>query len=289
MPTVFFLTGSSRGLGRAVAEAVLQAGHQLVATARQPSSVDDLVAAHPRRVLPVALDVTDAEQARAAIAAGVERFGRIDVVVNNAGYANLTAIEDITPDDFRAQFDTNLFGVFNVTRAALPVLREQGSGHVIQVSSVGGRLATPGLSAYQSAKWAVGGFSSVLAAEVAPLGIKVTVLEPGGMQTDWAGSSMEVAPVSAPYRATVGAMAAMHNSESLSLGDPAKVAQVVLQVAAMDDPPLRLLLGSEAYAYATAAGRAQAESDQRWRELTASTDRDGATDADRDPLGAASR
>ena len=289
MPTVFFLTGSSRGLGRAIAEAVLEAGHRLVATARRPSSLDDLVAAHPEQVLPLALDVADAEQARVAIAAGVERFGRIDVVVNNAGYANLAAVEDVTPDDFRAQIDTNLLGVVNVTQAALPVLREQGSGHVIQVSSVGGRLATPGLSAYQSAKWAVGGFSSVLAAEVAPLGIKVTVLEPGGMQTDWAGSSMEVAPVSEPYRATVGAMAAMHNSENLSLGDPAKVAQVVLQVAAMDDPPLRLLLGSEAYAYATEAGRAQAESDARWRELTASTDRDDATDADRDPLGAASR
>jgi NAD(P)-dependent dehydrogenase (short-subunit alcohol dehydrogenase family) len=289
MPTVFFLTGSSRGLARAIAEAVLAAGHQLVATARRPSSLADLVAAHPERVLPVALDVADAEQARAAVAAGVQRFGRIDVVVNNAGYANLAAIEDIAPDDFRAQIDTNLFGVVNVTRAALPVLREQGSGHVIQVSSVGGRLATPGLSAYQAAKWAVGGFSGVLAAEGAPLGIKVTVLEPGGMQTDWAGSSMQVAPVSEPYRATVGAMATMHNSESLSLGDPAKVAQVVLQVAAMDDPPLRLLLGSEAYAYATAAGRAQADSDARWRELTASTDREDATDADRDPLGTANR
>ena len=175
----------------------------------------------------------------------------------------------------------------NVTKAALPVLRAQGGGHVIQVSSVGGRLATPGLAAYQSAKWAVGGFSSVLAAEVAPLGIKVTVLEPGGMQTDWAGSSMEVAPVSEPYRATVGASAAIHDTAKLSLGDPAKVAQVVLEVAAMDDPPLRLLLGSEAYAYATAAARAQAESDERWHELTISTDRDDATDADRDPLGTA--
>jgi NAD(P)-dependent dehydrogenase (short-subunit alcohol dehydrogenase family) len=287
MSTVFFLTGSSRGLGRAIAEAVLAAGHRLVATARQPSSLDDLVAAHGDRVLPVALDVADAEQARAAIAAGVERFGRIDVVVNNAGYANLAAIEDIAPDDFRAQIETNLFGVVNVTKAALPVLRAQGGGHVIQVSSVGGRLATPGLAAYQSAKWAVGGFSSVLAAEVAPLGIKVTVLEPGGMQTDWAGVSMEVAPVSEPYRTTVGASAAIHDTANLSLGDPTKVARVVLEVAAMDDPPLRLLLGSEAYAYATAAARAQAESDARWHELTISTDRDDATEADRDPLGTA--
>ncbi|MGH2881656.1 MAG: SDR family NAD(P)-dependent oxidoreductase, partial [Solirubrobacteraceae bacterium] len=172
----------------------------------------------------------------------------------------------------------------NVTKAALPLLRSQATGHIIQVSSIGGRLATPGLAAYQSAKWAVGGFSSVLAAEVTPLGIRVTVLEPGGIQTEWAGSSMTIPPISEPYQATVGAMAAMHNATNLSLGDPGKVARVVLQVAEMDDPPLRLILGSEAYAYATAAARAQAESDEQWRELTISTDRDDATDADRDPL-----
>jgi NAD(P)-dependent dehydrogenase (short-subunit alcohol dehydrogenase family) len=287
--SVFFLTGSSRGLGRAIAAAALDAGHQLVATARRPEALEGLVAAHPDQVLPLALDVTDPAGAEDAIAAGRERFGRIDVVVNNAGYADLAAIEDVDPADFRDQIDTNLFGVVNVTKAALPVLREQGGGHVVQVSSVGGRLATPGLAAYQSAKWAVGGFSSVLAAEVGPLGIKVTVLEPGGMQTDWAGSSMKVPPISDPYQPTVGRSAAMHNAETLALGDPAKVAQVVLQVAAMDDPPLRLILGSEAYAYATAAARAQAESDERWHDLTVSTDRDDATDADRDPLGTQAR
>jgi NAD(P)-dependent dehydrogenase (short-subunit alcohol dehydrogenase family) len=131
-------------------------------------------------------------------------FGHLDVIVNNAGYANLAAIEDVTLADFREQVDANLFGVVNVTKAALPVLREQGGGHVIQVSSIGGRLATAGLSAYQAAKWAVGGFSEVLAREVGPLGIKVTVLEPGGMQTDWAGSSMRVPPISEPYQPTVG-------------------------------------------------------------------------------------
>jgi NAD(P)-dependent dehydrogenase (short-subunit alcohol dehydrogenase family) len=286
--SVFFLTGSSRGLGRAIAEAVLDAGHQLAATARNPESLDDLVAAHPDQVLALALDVTDPAAAEAAVAAGRERFDRLDVVVNNAGYADLAAIEDVDPAAFRAQIDTNLFGVVNVTKAALPVLREQGGGHVIQVSSIGGRLATPGLAAYQSAKWAVGGFSSVLAAEVAPLGIAVTVLEPGGMQTDWAGSSMSVPPISEPYAPTVGRAAAMHNADTLALGDPAKVAQVVLQVAAMDEPPLRLILGSEAYAYATAAARAQAESDERWHDLTVSTDRNDATAADRDPLGTAS-
>ena len=187
MSQVFFLTGSSRGLGREIAEAVLAAGHQLVATARQPASLADLAERYGDRILPVALDVTDPAAAEAAVAAGVAAFGRIDVVVNNAGYANLAAIEDITAEDFREQLDANLLGVVNVTKAALPVLREQGGGRILQVSSIGGRLATPGLAAYQAAKWAVGGFSEVLAAKSAPLGIKVTVLEPGGMQTDWAG------------------------------------------------------------------------------------------------------
>jgi NAD(P)-dependent dehydrogenase (short-subunit alcohol dehydrogenase family) len=286
---VFFLTGSSRGLGRQIAEAALAAGHQLVATARQPSQLADLADRYGRQILPVALDVTDPEAAAAAVTAGIETFGRLDVVVNNAGYANLAAVEDITLADFRAQVEANLFGVVNVTKAALPVLREQGGGHIIQVSSIGGRLATAGLSAYQTAKWAVGGFSEVLAREVGPLGVKVTVLEPGGMQTDWAGSSMQVPPVSEPYQPTVGLAARVHHDLGTSdaLGDPAKVAQVVLAVAAMDEPPLRLILGSEAYAYATAAARARAESDAAWHDLTVSTDRDDATDAQRDPLGAA--
>jgi NAD(P)-dependent dehydrogenase (short-subunit alcohol dehydrogenase family) len=289
MPQVFFLTGSSRGLGRQIAEAALAAGHQLVATARNPVALADLADRYGGQVLPVALDVTDPEAASAAVTAGTEAFGRIDVVVNNAGYANLAAVEDITLADFRAQVDANLFGVVNVTKAALPVLRAQGGGHVIQVSSIGGRLATAGLSAYQAAKWAVGGFSEVLAREVGPLGIKVTVLEPGGMQTDWAGASMRVPPISEPYQVTVGAMARVHDElgSDASLGDPAKVAQVVLAVARMEDPPLRLILGSEAYAYATAAARARAESDAAWHDLTASTDRDDATAAQRDPLGTA--
>ncbi len=288
MSQVFFLTGSSRGLGRQVAEAVLAAGHSLVATARNPASLADLTDRYGRQVLPVALDVTDPVAAQAAVAAGTEAFGRIDVVVNNAGYANVAAVEDISLGEFREQVEANLFGVVNVTKAALPVLRAQGGGHIIQVSSIGGRLATPGLSAYQAAKWAVGGFSEVLAREVGPLGIKVTVLEPGGMRTDWAGSSMRVPPVSEPYGPTVGAMAAMHREigSDDALGDPAKVAQVVLAVAGMAEPPLRLILGSEAYAYATAAARARAESDAAWHDLTVSTDRDDATEAQRDPLAA---
>jgi NAD(P)-dependent dehydrogenase (short-subunit alcohol dehydrogenase family) len=287
MPKVFLVTGSSRGLGRQIAEAVLAAGHRLVATARKPDSLADLAERYGPQILPFALDVTDPDAARAAVAAAVTTFGRLDVVVNNAGYANLAAVEDITLADFREQVDTNLLGVVNVTKAALPVLRAQGGGHIIQVSSIGGRLATPGLSAYQAAKWAVGGFSEVLAREVAPLGIKVTVLEPGGMQTDWAGSSMQVPPVSEPYQATVGVMARLHHDGGSppALGDPAKVARVVLEIADLDQPPLRLILGSEAYAYATAAARAQAEADAAWRDLSVSTDRDDATEADKDPLG----
>src|ERR1700728_4220342 len=169
MSQVFFLTGSSRGLGRQVAEAVLAAGHRLVATARQPSSLSDLAERYGDQILPVALDVTDPAAAQTAVAAGVAAFGRIDVVVNNAGYANLASIEDITAEDFRAQLDANLLGVVNVTKAALPVLRAQSFGHIIQVSSIGGRLATAGLAAYQAAKWAGGGFSEVLARETAPL------------------------------------------------------------------------------------------------------------------------
>jgi NAD(P)-dependent dehydrogenase (short-subunit alcohol dehydrogenase family) len=287
MPKVFLVTGSSRGLGRQIAEAVLAAGHSLVATARRPESLADLAERYGSAILPVALDVTDPVAAQAAVAAAVATFGRLDVVVNNAGYANLASVEDITLADFREQIDTNLLGVVNMTKAALPVLRDQGAGHIIQVSSIGGRLATPGLSAYQAAKWAVGGFSEVLAGEVGPLGIRVTVLEPGGMKTDWAGSSMNVPPVSEPYQGTVGVMARLHHEDAAppALGDPAKVAQVVVAIADMDEPPLRLILGSEAYAYATAAARARAQADEAWYDLSVSTDRDDATAAEKDPLG----
>jgi NAD(P)-dependent dehydrogenase (short-subunit alcohol dehydrogenase family) len=215
----------------------------------------------------------------------VAEFGRLDVVVNNAGYADLASVEDITPEDFRAQIDTNLLGVVNVTKAALPVLREQGSGHIIQVSSVGGRTTTPGLSAYQAAKWAVGGFSEVLAQEVAPLGIRVTVLEPGGMRTDWSGSSMAIPPVSAPYEPTVGAVAGlMRGGAGRPAGDPGKVAQVVLKIAELDEPPVRLLLGSDAVRYAVMAEQARADSDARWHDLSLTTDADDATAAELDPL-----
>jgi NAD(P)-dependent dehydrogenase (short-subunit alcohol dehydrogenase family) len=286
MSKVFLVTGTSRGLGRAIAEAALAEGHAVLATARRPDLPGDLVAQYGDRLRQVPLDVTDPDAAEAAVRAAVEAFGRLDVVVNNAGYADLASVEDVTAEDFRAQIDTNLLGVVNVTKAALPVLREQGSGHIIQVSSVGGRVTTPGLSAYQAAKWAVGGFSEVLAQEVGPLGIKVTVLEPGGMRTDWAGSSMAIPPVSEPYRETVGALAERFGEGGMAAaGDPAKVAEVVLKVAAMDEPPLRLLVGSDAVRYAAMVEQARAESDARWRDLSLSTDHDAATEAELKPLG----
>jgi NAD(P)-dependent dehydrogenase (short-subunit alcohol dehydrogenase family) len=284
MSKVWLITGSARGLGRDITEAALAAGHRVLATARDPQQLDARVAQHGDRIRPFALDVTDAAGAEAAVAAAVERFGRLDVVVNNAGYANLASVEDITIEDFHAQVETNLFGVVNVTKAALPTLREQGSGHIIQISSVGGRLASAGLAAYQSAKWAVGGFSEVLAQEVGRLGIKVTVLEPGGMRTDWAGSSMSIPPISAPYEATVGTRAKLMSGSHWAAGDPAKVAQVVLRLTELTDPPVRLLTGTDAFNYATAAADARAESDAHWRALSVSTDHDDVTAENLDPL-----
>lgn len=284
MSSVFLVSGASRGLGRAIVAAALQAGHFVVAGVRTPGALAELEADHPDRLLVVPLDVTDPAAARAGVGATVERFGRLDVLVNNAGYANVAPIEDVAFEDFTAQLDTNLFGVVRLTQAALPVLRKQRSGHIIQVSSVGGRLATPGLGAYQTAKWAVGGFSLVLAAEVAPLGIKVTVIEPGGMRTDWAGSSMQIGAIRPEYQSTVGASAAMHNTGHLAANDTDKVARLVLELIKLDEPPLRLLVGPEAYAYATAAARAQLAQDERWRELSESTVADDATADQIDPL-----
>lgn len=284
MSKVWLVTGSSRGLGRHVVEAALERGDRVLATARRPEALADLVPAHGGRLVTIAHDVAVPAQAAAAVRAAIGAFGRLDVVVNNAGYAELASVEDMSDQAFRDQIEAVFFGTVHTTKAALPILRQQGRGHIINVTSVGSRMATPGLSAYQSAKWATAGFSLVLAAEVAPLGIRVTSLEPGGMATDWAGSSMAVPEITKPYKPTVGAAAAMHDRSWRPLGDPAKVAQVILDVAAMDDPPARLLLGSEAYAYATAAARAQLASDEHWRNLSRSTDRDDATAAERDPL-----
>lgn len=282
--STFLVTGGSRGLGRAVVASALAAGHNVVAGVRTPGSLDELVDAYSDRLRVVRLDVTDPTAATNAVNRVVEEFGKLDVLVNNAGYANIASVEDVDPQDFKDQVETNFFGVVNVTRAALPLLHQQNHGHIIQISSVGGRLATAGLAAYQASKWAVGGYSSVLAAEVAPLGIKVTVLEPGGMRTDWAGSSMRIAPVSADYQQTVGRVAALHDSAATQASDPVKVARLVIDISEMENPPLRLLVGQDAFKYATAAGRALLAEDERWSELSLSTTADEATAAHLDPL-----
>ncbi|MDG9674473.1 oxidoreductase [Micromonospora sp. DH14] len=275
MNKTWLITGSSRGLGRHLAAAVLEAGHNLVATARRPDQLDDLVDSYGDRVRAIALDVTDPGAARAAVATAVQAFGRLDVVVNNAGYADVASIEDMPEDEFRAQIDANFHGVVNVTRAALPTMREQGSGHIIQISSVGGRVGGPGLGAYQAAKWAVGGFSEVLAKEVASFGIKVTVAEPGGMRTNWAGSSMRMLAISDPYKPVIEpVLARLRAADGNQPGDPARVSQVILNLTEVPDPPVHLLLGADAVAVAQAAATALAASDAKWRTVSESVSYD---------------
>jgi NAD(P)-dependent dehydrogenase (short-subunit alcohol dehydrogenase family) len=273
MSKVWLVTGCSRGLGRAVAEAVLAAGARLVATARNVRDVDFLASsASQDRLRTAPLDVTDAEAARAAVRSAVSAFGRLDVVVNNAGYIRANSVEDLPEEEFRRQLEINFFGVYNVTRAALSVMHEQRDGHIIQVSSIGGRRATPGLAAYQSAKWAVGGFSEVLAREVAPLGIRVTCVEPGGMRTDMFGLSM-LDPLTPDYEPTIGkVLRSTFGSPENARSAPDKVARAILRLAAEERPPVRLLLGSDAVALAGAAAAQRAEEDAHFRWLSESTD-----------------
>ncbi|RZU19170.1 NADP-dependent 3-hydroxy acid dehydrogenase YdfG [Kribbella rubisoli] len=274
MNKIWLITGSSRGLGRALTEAVLAAGDRVVATARKPEQLDDLVAKYGEQIRAVALDVTDAAAARAAVRTALDTFGGLDVVANNAGYANSASIEETPDDDFRAQIETNLFGVVNVTKAALPVFREQKSGHFLQFSSVGGRVGgTPGMGAYQTAKFAVEGFSEVLSNEVRPFGVKVTIVEPGAFRTDWGGSSMQLAEVHPDYDSTVGELNRYRlETDGKQPGDPAKAAEAILHIANLDNPPLRLLLGKDALTHADRASVSRAEEAAAWAHLTTSTD-----------------
>jgi NAD(P)-dependent dehydrogenase (short-subunit alcohol dehydrogenase family) len=270
---VWLITGSSRGLGRALAEAVLAQGERLVATARHPSQLADLAERYGERVVTLALDVTDEAAGYAAVATAVEKFGRLDVLVNNAGYGNVGSIEDTSLADFRAQIETNLFGTIIMTKAAIPLMREQGAGHIIQFSSVGGRIGPVGRAPYAAAKWGVEGFSEVLSKEVGPLGIKVTVIEPGGFRTDFAGSSTVLQEGRPEYDQTVGVMARYQRDyDGRQPGDPARAAAVVLHIAGLDAPPLRLLLGSDAFQHVEKADIARGEADAAWRDLSLSTD-----------------
>jgi NAD(P)-dependent dehydrogenase (short-subunit alcohol dehydrogenase family) len=275
MTKTFFLTGSSRGLGRSIATAVLDAGHRLVATARRPQQLDDLVERYGDRVLPVELDVTDFEAAQKAVQVAIDKFGRLDVVINNAGFATVGSVEDMPMSAIRGQFEANFVGSVHVIKASLPILRQQAAGHIIQISSIGARIATPGAAAYYASKWALAGFIESLALEVGPLGIKVTAVEPGGMKTDFAeDSSLTVIPSSAAYAATAGATAKMMKSQGYadSYAEPSKVAALVMKIADLDEPPLRLLAGSGNYAYATGVGEARAKADAQWEWLSASAD-----------------
>jgi len=276
MSRIWLITGSSRGLGRGLTEAVLAAGDRVVATARKPEQLDDLVDQYGDQIRAIALDVTDAAAARSAVRTALDEFGGLDVVANNAGYANSAPIEETTDADFRAQLETNLFGVVNVTKAALPVFREQRAGHFLQFSSVGGRVGgTPGMGAYQTAKFAVEGFSEVLNNEVEPFGVKVTIIEPGAFRTDWGGTSMTLAPVGPDYDSTVGAMNRYRlETDGKQPGDPVKAARAILGIVALDNPPLRLLLGKDALTHADQASRSRAEEAATWSHLTTSTDHD---------------
>jgi NAD(P)-dependent dehydrogenase (short-subunit alcohol dehydrogenase family) len=276
MTKTWLVTGSNRGFGRALSTAVLEAGDTLVATARNPRQLDGLAERFGDRVRTVALDVTDGAAVDAAVQAALDAFGRLDVVVNNAGHADSAPIEQTTEESFRAQLETNLFGVVRVTQAALPVFRRQRSGHFLQFSSVGGRVGgTPGLAAYQAAKFGVEGFSEVLHNEVAPLGIKVTIVEPGAFRTEWGGTSMRLAEVHPDYAATVGRVHEYRRQvDGLQPGDPARAARALLDVVADEDPPLRLLLGSDALQLAEQSSRSRAREAAVWAGVSLSTDFD---------------
>jgi NAD(P)-dependent dehydrogenase (short-subunit alcohol dehydrogenase family) len=270
----WFITGSSRGFGRALTEAALAVGDQVVATARRPETLTDLVEIHGDAVLAVALDVTDPDAVRTALQAGVDRFGRLDIVVNNAGYANLAPIETGSDEDFRTQFETNFWGLYHVSKAAIPVLRAQGGGLIMQFSSVGGRVGgSPGIASYQAAKFAVDGFTRVLAVETAPFGIRTIVVEPSGFATDWAGSSMTVHDVPAEYDSTIGVMQRrVRASDSGPAGDPVRAAEILVQVAKRDDVPTHLPLGVNAVEMSLAYSQAQLEEARAWEKVSRSAD-----------------
>lgn len=276
MKKIWFITGSARGLGRAITEAVLNAGHSVVATARRPEQLEDLVQKYGARIQPVALEVTSPAAAVRAVEAAIAVFGRIDVVVNNAGFGSTDAFEDMRTADFASHLDANFWGVVNVTRAVLPTLRRQGSGHIIQISSIAGRLAVAGMSAYSAAKFAVEGFSEALAQEIGPLGLKLTLVEPGGFRTGFADVAKVSAEPSATYAGTVSAIRDyLRKNGGKQLGDPRKAALIIAQLPEQANPPLRLPLGSDALALLGERYQQSIDELQRHAAISRSTDFDG--------------
>jgi NAD(P)-dependent dehydrogenase (short-subunit alcohol dehydrogenase family) len=273
MSHVWFVTGSARGLGRALVEAALNAGHSVVAAARRPDGLRDLARTHGERLLPVALDVTCEAQAEQAIAKAIDTFGRIDVLVNNAGYGNVAPVEDTSLAEFRAQIETNLFGTIIMTKAVLPHFRERRAGHFLQVTSIAGRIGPIGRAPYAAAKWGVEGFSETLAKEVGPLGVKVTIVEPGGFRTDFAGSSTDLREGRSEYDSTVGQTVRFQREyNGKQPGDPAKAARAMLEIADVPVPPLRIVLGTDACRAAENADLAKLELTRQWKRLSQSTD-----------------
>jgi NAD(P)-dependent dehydrogenase (short-subunit alcohol dehydrogenase family) len=274
MTPVWFITGCSTGLGRALATAVLERGWRAAVTARDPRQVADIVAGHEDRALALPLDVTDPAQVKSAVAAAEERFGRVDVLVNNAGYGYLAAIEEGEDGAVRELFDTNVHGLVDVTKAVLPGMRARRAGHVVNVSSLGGLAAFGATGYYHATKFAVEGLSESLAAEVAPLGIRVTIVEPAAFRTNWSGPSMrQSALVIDDYTETAGA----RRTSTLATygqqpGDPDRAAEAVIAAVESDEPPLRLLLGKAAYEIATARLDKLRAGFDAWRAVTLGTD-----------------
>lgn len=286
MTKVWFITGSSRGLGRSLTEAVLAHGDKVAATARNPEQLKELVEKYPEQIYPLQLDVTDNKQIREAVEKTINQFGRIDVLVNNAGFGIIGAAEAYTEEQVRSQLDTNFYAPIEVTRAILPYMRKQRSGHILQISSIGGRVGNPGLTMYQAAKFGLGGFSEALAKEVAPLGIKVTSVEPGGFRTDWASASMSFAPDVKGYEQTVGTRKALFTSDQfVPMGDPDKAAKVMIALTEHPEPPVHLLLGSEAVGMVKQATIVRNEEMEKWLSVSTSTNADDAVDFTQTDLG----
>jgi NAD(P)-dependent dehydrogenase (short-subunit alcohol dehydrogenase family) len=277
MSKVWLVTGSASGLGREIAEAVLASGDRLLATARDPQRLNDLVGRYGKQVSAAPLDVADEGAAKIAVAKAVDVFGRLDVLVNNAGYGDTAPFEQLSSERFRALVETNFFGVVSMTRAAIPIMRKQESGCILQISSVGGRLATPGNAAYHAAKWAVGGFTEAIALEVAAFAVKVCALEPGGMRTNWGNRANADIPILLPeYEPSVGAFVkSLETYWGHETSDPAKVAQVILQLATKEQLPAHLLLGSDAVQYARLAEDKRESDAKAWLEVSVSTDAEG--------------
>ena len=241
---VWFITGASRGFGREWTIAALERGDKVAATARDTATLDDLVAKHGDALLPIKLDVNDRAADFAAVKAAHDHFGRLDIVVNNAGYGHFGFIEELTEEEARDQIETNVFGALWVTQAALPYLRAQRSGHIIQVSSIGGITAFQNVGIYHASKWALEGFSQSLSQEVAPFGIHVTLIEPGGFSTDWAGSSSKRSAQLPDYKEAHEAAELARSKRVATPGDPQASAAAVLKIVDAEKPPLRVFFGS---------------------------------------------